>query len=239
MIIQSIAIDDEYLALDVIKEYAQKVPFLNLKKSFDSPLLGMEYLKQYKVDLVFLDIQMKDITGLQFVKLLSTPPLVILTTAYDKYAVESYELDVLDYLLKPISFERFIKSVEKAYDKLIPANINDHDLPIANNAENYFFVKSGTSLERVAFDEILYIKGERDYLKIVTKDRSILVLYKFKQLEELLPPDQFCRVHKSYMIAIDKIKKVDSNLIYTSKAELPIGATYRNDFLKLITNSSF
>lgn len=239
MTIKCVAIDDEYLALDVIKNYAQKITFLELVEVFDNGLSFITYAKENTVDLLFLDIQMKELTGIQLLKSLSNPPLIVFTTAYDVYAVESYELDVLDYLLKPISFERFVKAVDKAYNRLISNQTvknNIKDITIGNSSEDFLFVKSGTSLERIAYSDILYIKGERDYLKIVTLEKSILVLLKFKYFEDLLPSNKFFRVHKSYMVCIDKIKKIDSNLIYISDVKIPMGSSYKTTFLGAINN---
>ncbi len=238
MIINCAAVDDEYLALDVIGKYIQKVPFLRLQGTFDSGMSFMTHLKENTVDLLFLDIQMKELTGIQLLKSLSNPPLVIFTTAYDAYAVESYELDVIDYLLKPISLERFVKAVDKAYNKLLPhssANTTVKDIAIGNTAENFFFVKSGTSLERISYDDILYIKGERDYLKVVTHNKSLLVLLKFKYFEDFLPSDQFYRVHRSYMVAMDKIEKIQGNRIHIANAKIPMGNNYRNSFIDEVT----
>ncbi|WP_422079332.1 LytR/AlgR family response regulator transcription factor [Ulvibacterium sp.] len=238
MIINCAAVDDEYLALDVIAKYIQKVPFLRLRGTFDSAISFMAYLKENTVDVLFLDIQMKELTGIQLLKSLSNPPLVIFTTAYDAYAVESYELNVIDYLLKPISFERFVQAVDKAYNKLLPQNsgyATGKDIAIGNTAENFFFVKSGTSLERISYDDILYIKGERDYLKVVTHSKSLLVLLKFKYFEDLLPSDQFYRVHRSYMVAMDKIEKIQGNLIYIADTKIPMGNNYRNSFIDEVT----
>lgn len=238
MVINCAAVDDEYLALDVIAKYIQKVPFLRLQGTFDSAMSFMAYLKENTVDVLFLDIQMKELTGIQLLKSLSNPPLVIFTTAYDAYAVESYELNVIDYLLKPISFDRFVQAVDKAYNKLLPLRSGystAKDIAIGNTAENFFFVKSGTSLERISYDDILYIKGERDYLKVVTHNKSLLVLLKFKYFEDLLPSDQFYRIHKSYMVAMDKIEKIQGNLIYIATARIPMGNSYRSRFLDAVT----
>lgn len=235
-----IAIDDEHLALDVIRNYCQKLTFLDLVETFDNGMSAISYLKQHPVDMIFLDIQMKEFTGLQLLKSLTNPPLVIFTTAYDQYAVESFELDVLDYLLKPISFQRFVKAANKAYNRLLQESpqmkTDEPHTSVKQHASDFFFVKSGHAFEKIFHDDILYIKGERDYLKIVTTQKSILVLLNFTYFEDTLPENQFYRVHKSYMVAISKIKKIDSNQIFIGDTTIPIGGTYRTAFLKEVLN---
>lgn len=239
MKIKCIAIDDEYLAMDIIEEYVKKIPFLELIEKFDNAISAIAYINQNEVDLLFLDIQMKELTGIQLLKSLRVRPMVILTTAYDNYALESYEFDVMDYLLKPISFERFVKSADKAYNQFLSYQLKrkmpKEHLAISNLAEDFFFVKSGTVLERIVFDDILYIKGERDYLSIVTEQRKILVLLNFKYFEDLLPKDRFFRVHKSYMVALNKIVNIENNMIHIKDTSIPIGSSYRTFFLAEIT----
>lgn len=234
MKIKCIAVDDEYLALDIIEAYVKKTPFLELVAKFDNAISAMEYLNQNKVDLLFLDIQMKELTGLQLLKSLRVKPMVILTTAYDNYALQSYEFDVMDYLLKPIPFERFVKAMDKAYNHFLSlqpkANLKSKNIAISDSSEEFFFVKSGTKLERIVFEDILYIKGERDYLNIVTQQKNFLVLHNFKYFEDLLPKNFFFRVHKSYMVALNKIKSINGNIIQINEVNIPISSSYKAAF---------
>jgi len=203
MIINCIAVDDEPLALEKMKTYISKVEFLNLLETFDNGVDAVNYLKTKSVDLIFLDIQMEDFTGIQLLESLKERPKVILTTAYDQYALKGYELDVSDYLLKPISFPRFLKSVEKVYNSFDKKE--DHTIELS---KEFIFVKSDYKLQKVRFDDIQYIEGMKDYLRIVTPQKRLMVLQNFKKMEEILPDKKFIRVHKSYIIAINKIESI-------------------------------
>ncbi len=239
MKINCIAIDDEPLALDIIRDYASKVSFLNLIQTFDSALSSIDFIKNNKIDLLFLDIQMNELTGIQLLNVIKQKPMVIFTTAYDSFAVKGFELEAIDYLLKPISFERFLKAVEKAYEKM---NINNPDddakaLSAANTAhshfsihEDYIFVKTEFRLEKIFLHEILYIEGMGDYLRIFTANRRIMTLQNFKKMEEMLPENNFFRVHKSYIVALDKIESIERNRIKIADAIIPISETYKKLF---------
>jgi len=238
MKISCVAIDDEPLALDIIKDYTQKVPFLQLQATFDNAVESIEYLKNNKVDLLFLDIQMDELTGIQLLNILKEKPLVIFTTAYDSYAVKGYELDAIDYLLKPISFERFLKAAEKVYDRL---NQKQGATPVIKevkvspgNSDDYFFVKTEFHLERLKFSEILYVEGMGDYLMIHTPTKKIMTLQNFKKIEEILPEKKFCRVHKSYLVALDKIESIERNRIKIGSSLIPISDSYKKLFYDLI-----
>ena len=233
MKISCIAVDDEPLALEVIADYIRKVPFLTLMKVFDNAIEAMEYLRDTKVDLMFLDIQMEELTGIQMLNILKPKPEVIFTTAYDQFALQGYELDVTDYLLKPISFERFVKAVDKVHERLCKRDMakNTHsEVPIFNPKTDYFFVKSGFKLHKVNFDDILYVEGQGDYLKIVTPRARIMTLQTFKGVEDILPSSNFTRVHKSYIVAIDKIESVEGNMIRIADIHIPVGESYRKQF---------
>lgn len=233
MKISCIAVDDEPLALEVIADYIRKVPFLTLMKVFDNAIEAMEYLRDTKVDLMFLDIQMEELTGIQMLNILKPKPEVIFTTAYDQFALQGYELDVTDYLLKPISFERFVKAVDKVHERLCKRDMakNTHsEAPIFNPKTDYFFVKSGFKLHKVNFDDILYVEGQGDYLKIVTPRARIMTLQTFKGVEDILPSSNFTRVHKSYIVAIDKIESVEGNMIRIADIHIPVGESYRKQF---------
>lgn len=237
MKIRCIAVDDEPLALEVIGDYIRKVPFLELLNVFSNAIDAMEYLRNEKVDLMFLDIQMEELTGIQMLNILKPKPEVIFTTAYDQFALQGYELEVTDYLLKPISFERFVKAVEKVHAKLCrTANGKPQsaEAPIYNPRTDYFFVKSGFRLHKVSFDEILYVEGQGDYLKIVTPRARIMTLQTFKGVEEILPPHNFFRVHKSYIVAIDKIDSIEGNLIRIADIQVPVGESYKKQFQQML-----
>lgn len=242
MKIDCIAIDDEPLALDIIRDYALKVPFLNLVQTFDNALEALDYLKQHRVDLLLLDIQMDDLTGIQLLNVIKQKPLVVFTTAYDKFAVQGYELDALDYLLKPISFERFLRAVDKAYDRLMPRmdltsseqGVKNHTPNVQHHGDDYFFVKTEFHLEKVKFSDILFIEGMGDYLLIQTTAGRIMTLQNFKKIEEVLPQGQFQRVHKSYIVALDKIQKIERNRIYINQKIIPISDTYKKLFYEVL-----
>lgn len=239
MKINCIAIDDEPLALDIIKDYSSKVPFLKLIKTFTKPVDSIEFIQKNHVDLIFLDVQMEGITGLQLINALKKSPQIILTTAYDKYAVQGFELDITDYLLKPISFERYIRACDRAYDRTFKTNgvktVTGEISP--RREQNYFFVKTEFRLQKINFDEILYIEGMGDYLRIVAKQGKIMTLQNFKRMEAILPEADFCRVHKSYMISLNNINCIEKSHVKISDKEIPISDFYRNNFydkLKLL-----
>jgi two-component system, LytTR family, response regulator len=237
MKINCIAIDDEPLALERIEKMIHQVPFLNLLKVFDNAIDALEFLKTGKVQLMFLDIQMDELTGIQMLNILKQKPEVIFTTAYDQFAIQGYELDVADYLLKPISFERFIKAVEKVHDKIARqadenASSKEQGQPVQKS--EYFFVKSGFKLHKVRFDDILCVEGQGDYLKIITPKARIMTLQTFKGIEEILPANNFIRVHKSYIIAIDKIDSIEGNVIRITDLQIPVGESYKPGFQSML-----
>ena len=235
-----IAVDDEPLALNIIREYAGKISFLDLSRTFDNAIEVIEYLKNNHVDLMFLDIQMEDLTGIQLLKVLTKKPKVILTTAYDAYAIKGYELDVCDYLLKPFSFERFFKAVAKAYEQVQLENTNggmkggEPQAEMKTSTEDYFFVKTEFRLQRVCFNDILYVEGQGDYLAIVTTGGKIMTLQTFSKLEEILPPNQFVRVHKSFIIPMNRIEKIERNRIKIGDKSIPIGDSYKTRFFEML-----
>ena len=239
MTINCIAIDDEPLALDIIKEYSAKIPFLNLVQTFDNAIDVIDFLKNNRIDIMFLDIQMEELTGIQLLKVLINKPKVILTTAYDTYAIKSYELDVTDYLLKPFPFERFAKAVNKAYEQIMleqgtqvtnPMNAGNIDIP----PDDYFFVKTEFRLQRVNFEDILYIEGQGDYQSIVTVKGKIMTLQNFAKLEKSLPANIFIRVHKSFIISLHRIEKIERNRIRIGEKSIPISDTYKDKFFEML-----
>ena len=208
--------------------------------TFDNGIDSLEYLRQNDVDLMFLDIQMDDFTGIQMLESLMVAPKVILTTAYDEYALKGYELSVSDYLLKPISFDRFVKSVEKVYSeiekesKVELVEMNQDQDP----QSEFIFVKSDYKLQKVRFDDIQYIEGMKDYLRIVTPSKRLMVLQNFKKMEEALPDNKFIRVHKSYIVAVDKIDSIGKKSLIVGEQQIPIGESYKKDFFDFLENKS-
>jgi DNA-binding LytR/AlgR family response regulator len=237
--IQTLIVDDEPLALDVLETYIEKIPELNLVKRCNNALEALEVLKSQPIDLMFLDIQMPQITGIEFLKTLADPPLVIFTTAYPNYALEGFELDALDYLLKPISFDRFLKAVNRATDQL--------NLQKASQSGNepegdeYFFVKADKKLVKVNYDEILYIEGLKDYVIIRLEQSRVITLQTMKSLEDKLPQNKFRRIHRSFIVNIDKIHAVIGNMVEVLEKgqakHLPIGKNYRDELQELIDKS--
>ena len=239
MKINCIAVDDEPLALEIIKDYCAKVPFLNLMQAFDNAIDTMEYLRNNSVDLILLDIQMEDLTGIQLLSALKVKPYVIMTTAYDNYALQGFDMDVTDYLLKPISFERFIKGLNKVYDRMqneanIPSGKQGVMYPSEPTEKDYFFVKTETHIEKITASDVLYIDGMGDYWRIVTKNKRIMTLMNSRGIEEVLPEHQFCRVHKSYFVAISKIESIERKHIIIAGQRIPIGDTYSKNFFDII-----
>jgi len=235
--IKCIAIDDEPPALEQIKKYILNVPYLQLSEIFDNAIDAMSYVKENPVDLIFLDIQMEHLSGIQFLKLLKVQPRIILTTAYDSYALEAFDLEVDDYLLKPISIERFLQSTEKIYKRLSSERhgLTEQSSPVSDNRE-YFFVKTEFRIQRVDFKDILYIEGLKEYLIIQTAEEKIFTLQSFNEILEKLPDSNFVRVHKSYIIALDKIDSIRKNRILIGEKQIPIGATFKDKFLEIISS---
>ncbi len=229
MTLSCIIIEDEPLAADKLEGFVQRSPHLVLKESFRSSLEGLKYIKENPVDLVFLDIQMDEMTGIELLESLSQKPLVILTTAYQKYAVQGYELHVSDYLLKPFDFKRFLKAVDKVYEEFA--------LRTGSQAEvsDSFFVRTEYRIEKVPVESILYIEGMSDYLRLHLSDgRKIMCLQKFASFEDVLPPGAFTRVHKSYMVALDKIDSIERAVIRIGETRIPVGRTYQEKFFQLL-----
>lgn len=241
MIINCIAVDDEPLALNLIEEYISKIPYLNLQHKFSCAVDTLDYLKDNRTDLIFLDIQMDELSGIQLVNILKNKPMIIFTTAFDKFAVEGYDLDIVDYLLKPIGFERFFKAANRAYDKMA-ANESAHKngTNISHNPDSgkFLFVKSDLKLIKINYDDILYIEGQRDYLMIHTVKDKIMTLSSFKNMETKLAGDNFCRVHKSFLVAINKISRIEKKHLIINSRTIPIGNSYASQFFSLIKKNS-
>jgi DNA-binding LytR/AlgR family response regulator len=236
MKINCIAIDDEPLALDIIKDYCSKVTFLNLVKSFDNAIESIEFIRANKIDLIFLDIQMEELTGIQLLNALKHRPLVIFTTAYEHYAIQGFELDVVDYMLKPIAFERFIKGVNKVCERLQydATGAKPETGKPATQETQFFFVKTETRMEKIENQDVLYVEGMGDYWRIVTRTRRIMTLMNARKLEEVLHEPMFCRVHKSYFVALDKIESIERNRIKIGDKYIPVSETYHKNFFDLV-----
>lgn len=243
--INVIIVDDEPLAQDVLETYIEKIPELNLVKKCNNALEANDILKKEDIDLMFLDIQMPQLTGIDFIKTLQKPPLVIFTTAYPNYAIEGFELNALDYLLKPISLERFMKAVNKAIEQL---RLHKPDLPTISNASvnhdpsvDYIFVKADKKLVKVNYGEIIYIEGLKDYVIIRMEKDRVITLQTMKSLEEKLPTALFKRIHRSYIINVNKINAVVGNMVEIEEKgqmkHLPIGKNYRDDLLEIVNQN--
>jgi DNA-binding LytR/AlgR family response regulator len=230
-------VEDEPLARNLLTEYVRKVPYLHLLDACSSPLAAIDLLRREPVDLLFLDIQMPEITGITLLKILQKRPLVILTTAYSEYALEGYELDVVDYLLKPVTLERFLKAVDKAAQRLGIAAPPVPAAPAAPAAEPvppFVFVKDGTKLVKVRWNDILYVEGLKDYVVIHTRTQKIVTLQRLKSLETQLPADRFIRIHHSYIIALDAIDVVHKGEVQIGTALIPVSDSYRKTFREFI-----
>lgn len=221
-----IIIEDEPLALERTASFVRKVPFLNLSATFDNALNGLAYLKNNAVDILFLDINMDELSGIELLENSKISSQVIITTAYQEYALKGYELNVTDYLLKPFTFERFLQSVIKAQEQ-INTNLDEPQ-------NDFIFIKTENRLEKIALSEILFIEGMRDYRRIHTSSKKIMTLQNFKELEVIIPAKQICRVHKSYMVSLSKIDSIERSRIYIDKTIIPISDTYREHFFSLI-----
>ena len=236
MILNCWIVDDEPLAVSLLESYVNKVPFLKLTGKYSNPLSAMQNIASEKVDVLFLDIQMTEVNGMDFAHTISSHTKVIFTTAFSEYAVEGYRVNALDYLLKPFSFEEFVTAAKKAYNWF---EIIKHKsiAEIEKEREQVgIFVKSEYKYLHILYDDILYIEGLKDYVKIYTQDnpKPILSLISLKQLEEDLPFGNFIRVHRSYIINIDKISSINKNRIVIDKKQIPIGETYKKQFMSLI-----
>ena len=231
MQINCIAIDDEPLALSKLEGFISKVPELKLIRTFDNSIEAIGWLKENNADLIFLDIQMEQLTGIQFLESVGSNSRVILTTAFDQYAIRGFELNVTDYLLKPFSFQRFIQAVNKVMDHYSQKH-NNRQLSQMN--DSYIFVKTEYRLERIDIDNILYIEGMKDYLRIICTDKKIMTLQSFAKIEESLPSNKFCRVHKSFIVAIDKVKSIERGVILIAGQRIPLSNTYKDVFFSKI-----
>ena len=228
--IRCIAVDDEKLVLELLADNIKQVPYLQLIKTCKNALEATEALQQEQIDLIFLDIQMPKLSGLQFIETLPDPPMIILITAYEQYAVESYNLNVVDYLLKPVSFERFLKACNKANDLYHL----QHESAREEESPGYFFVRAEYNLIKIIFSEILFIEGMKDYIKIfiTSSSRPVITKMSMKAIEEKLAGQRFIRTHKSYIVNADKITAIKRDLVVIDNTELPLSENYKADVEK-------
>ncbi|QGY43162.1 response regulator [Maribellus comscasis] len=227
MIIDCIIIEDEPLAINKMEGYINRISYLNLTGKFRSAIDAIGFIQENKPHLIFLDIQMEHMTGIQLLETLSQKPKVIITTAYQEYAIKGYDLQVSDYLLKPIQFERFVQACEKSYHEIENTGTKEQD---------FIFVKTEYRLEKINMSSILYIEGMRDYRHIITKDKKIMTLQTFKDIEKALPANQFMRVHNSFIVSVDKIESIEKNRIHIKNKLIPISDSKREEFYKRIKN---
>jgi DNA-binding LytR/AlgR family response regulator len=234
--INCVIVEDEPLARNLMVDYVNKVPSLHLIEACSSPLRAIEVLRTNSIDLLFLDVQMPELTGISFLKVLQKKPFVILTTAYSQYALEGYELDVADYLLKPITFERFLKAVDKVTQRMEEARptISNQEKSVQEAKNPFVFVKDGTKLVKIQLDDILYVEGLKDYVTIHTKSQKIVSLQRLKLLEEQLPADKFIRIHNSFIVSLRAIDVIHRGEVQVGTALLPIGETYKKAFRDFI-----
>ncbi|AUD02354.1 LytR/AlgR family response regulator transcription factor [Spirosoma pollinicola] len=222
--LRCIAIDDEPIALDIIKSHASKVPFLDLKRTFVNAFEALTFLKTEPVDLIFLDINMPDLTGLDFAQVVGNKSQIVFTTAYPDYALQGFELSALDYLLKPIGFGRFMQAANKAYERLSGDT----------KKSPYVFVKDGYDWVRINLDELQYVESDGNYLTFQETGKKTLTRMTIGEATEMLPKDQFMRVHKSYIIALDRIEKIERHQLTIGKVQVPLGGNYRDDLLERV-----
>lgn len=233
MIIKCMIVDDEQLARTLLEEYIKKLPQLELAAVCKNPLEAMEVLQQEEVDLMFLDIQMPELTGVEFLKSMRVKPVVVFTTAYSEYALEGYQLDVIDYLVKPFPFERFVKAVDKASEFIRLKKLDEAERP-AQVMDDYIVVHADHKIYKIKLIDIKYIEGLKEYVSYFTEGKRIIALESLKKLEEILPPDRFMRVHRSYIVPIDRIKIMEGNQLEIGGKMIPVGRSYREEVLKRI-----
>lgn len=237
MTLNCLIVDDEPLALDLLENYVTKTPFLNLAGRCENAIQAMERIQQNDIDLLFLDIQMPDLNGIEFSKTLGERPKVIFTTAFDQYAVEGFRVNALDYLLKPISYPEFLQAANKAkrwYERSSKATA-------PTESPNTIFVKSDYKLVQIDLNKVLYIEGVKDYVRIFLEDdaKPVMSLMSMKSMEERLPADRFMRVHRSFIVQMDKIKTIERNRIVFGKEYIPISDTYKEKFMEFLNKRFF
>jgi len=232
--IRCLAVDDEPPALDVLKKYISSVQSLELVGTCADAVEALNFIRQHSVDLLFLDIQMPQILGTDFLRTLKKPPKVIFTTAFRKFAVEGFELDAVDYLLKPISFERFLRAVNKVMDASLNGTLNEETVSQKTNIDNYIYLRSDRKMIKVALSDILYIESIKDYIKVIATSGTVITKQSISSIEETLPKDMFIRIHRSFIIALNKVESYSNELVWLGKSELPISRMYRHEVEKVL-----
>ncbi|RMG29326.1 MAG: DNA-binding response regulator [Bacteroidetes bacterium] len=244
MKIQCAIVDDEPLALDVLENYIEKIEQLELVARVDNAVEAFNLLSRQQIDLLFLDIQMPKLTGLELLKNITHPPRVIFTTAYREYALEGYELNVVDYLLKPISFERFLKAVNKVFQlhglhaPSVPAVAQGSSTEQALYTEAFIYLKADKKMVKVLLDDILYIESLKDYIRVKTPHKSVTAYQRISHMEEKLPDDRFMRIHRSYIISKRKVEAYSTSHVEIANVEIPIGRNYRAAVLKALNRDN-
>jgi DNA-binding LytR/AlgR family response regulator len=234
-IIKCLVVDDEPFARDVLRRYIEMVPSLSFCGECGNAIEAMSFLQRQSVDLLFLDIHMPQVKGIDLLKIISNPPKVILTTAHAEYALEGYDLDIVDYLLKPIQFERFLKAVGRAFQFARPAAAM-HTAPVEESRkEPYIYLRADRKMVKVLLQDILYVESMKDYIKVFTTRGTIITKQSITAMEAMLPEGAFIRTHRSFIASVEKIKSFTTELIEIEKAEIPIGKLYRNNVLKALS----
>lgn len=235
-LLKCIAIDDEPKALEIIAAHCEKVPFLELRETFRDALDAVAYLKSHETDLIFLDINMPRLTGLQFLKLLKKQPMIIFVTAYSDYAIESYEYEAIDYLLKPIVFDRFLKATTRALNRVdYPSHPIPKESAVPPGVQNQFiYLKSGPKLHKLSYDDILFVEKDGNYLNFHTKDKKILSRQSMKNIFQILPETGFARVHRSYVINLNHIETIESHQVSILQHKIPVSGQYRDELMEKI-----
>jgi len=228
-----LVVDDEPMARDVLRRYIEKVPTLKLAGESVNAIDALVFLQNNEVDLIFLDICMPELLGTEFVKSLHNPPKIIFTTAFKEYALEGYELDVIDYLLKPVRFERFLKAVNKAFPKTAESSVGNGTASERKTGVDFIYLRVNKKLVKIILSDILYIESARDYVKVFTNDKTYITRQTISSVEAMLSGNEFIRIHRSYIIAMSKIKSFTNELVEVGNTELPIGKFYRNSFVQL------
>lgn len=238
--ISCIAVDDEPMALNLVESYIEKTPFLELKTKCSSAIEAMQYIKEHPIDLLFLDIQMPDLTGIEFSKLLSKETRVIFTTAFDQYALEGFKAEAIDYLLKPFDYAEFLTAANKAQKWFELVKGKSNETQIISKEKEFLFVKSEYKQLRIKLDDVLYFEGLKDYIKIWLKDnpKPILTLMSLKSLEQELPKTQFMRVHRSFIVSLNNIDIIERSQIIINKQRITVSEQYKPKFLEFINNNS-
>ncbi|WEK36834.1 MAG: response regulator transcription factor [Candidatus Pseudobacter hemicellulosilyticus] len=233
--IPCLIIDDEPPAREILRRYVEEVPTLQLAGECSNAIQAISFLQRQQVELLFLDIRMPQLDGISFLKTLKHPPKVILTTAYSEYALEGYELDVVDYLVKPIRFDRFLKAVNKACATGIVRELAAVAAPVAERKDSFVYFRADRKMVKVMLNDILYIESMKDYVKIMTTQGQLITKQSITSVEAMLSGDQFVRTHRSYIVAVSKIRSYTNELIEMDTAEIPIGKLYRNGVLKVLS----